>query len=285
VLYIGCPLWAHKEWLGNFFPPRTPTSDFLQFYSQRLLTVEGNTVFYALPSADTIARWVQETPPTFRFCPKVLRSISHEADLVTTKEELRLFLTRIRGLGERLGPIFLQLPPSFAPEQLSKLAAFLAFWPADLRLAVEVRHPDFFVEPHMTTLNLLLQQYNVARVIMDTRPIHVGSMEEQQILQARERKPHLPVHVATTTNFAFVRYIGHPRLNENLPFLDFWAQQLAQWLQAGMTLYVFCHCPFEKHSPEICYELYQRVHALFPLPALSWNPEWLDEQPEQMHLF
>lgn len=285
MLYIGCPLWAHKEWLGNFFPPHTPTSDFLQLYSQRLLTVEGNTVFYALPSADIITRWVQETASTFRFCPKVLRSISHEADLAATKEELHLFLTRMRGLGERLGPIFLQLPPSFSPAQLPKLAAFLAFWPTDLRLAVEVRHPDFFVEPHMTTLNSLLQQYTVARVIMDTRPIRVGSTEEQQILQARERKPHLPVHTTITTNFAFVRYIGHPRLNENASFLDFWAQRLAQWLQAGMTLYVFCHCPFEKHSPEICYELYQRVHALFPLPALSWRPEWLDEQPEQMRLF
>lgn len=285
MLYMGCPVWAHKEWLGNFFPSRTPASDFLKFYSQRLPTVEGNTIFYALPSVDVVARWVQETPPTFRFCPKVLRTISHEPELAAVKHEVQLYIERMRGFGERLGPIFLQLPATFQPAQLPRLAAFLAFWPADVRLAVEVRHPDFFAEPGRSLLDRLLRQYHVARVIMDTEPIHVGAAEEQQILQAQERKPHLPVHMVATTDFVFVRYIGHPRLQVNEPFLDVWAQQLARWLQAGLTAYVFCHCPFEKHSPEICYELYERVRALVPLPPLPWRPEWLDEQPEQMKLF
>src|SRR5918911_4899305 len=118
----------------------------------------------------------------------------------------------MRDLNERLGPMFLQLPPAFGPASLPQLQAFLEFWPADLRLAIEVRHPNFFAEPHSTALNDLLSRHNVARVIMDSRPIRIGTTEEKHVLQARERKPDLPVQIALTTDLAFARYIGHPRM-------------------------------------------------------------------------
>ncbi|MBO0779209.1 MAG: DUF72 domain-containing protein [Ktedonobacteraceae bacterium] len=269
MLYIGCPLWSYKEWVGDFFPARTRAADFLRLYSRQLSTVEGNTVFYALPSAAVIERWRQETPDDFRFCPKVLRDISHVARLDAGSPLVRLFVERMRGLGERLGPIFLQLPPSFAPERFEELRVFLQHWPADVRLAVEVRHPGFFEEPYESELQALLQQHRMARVLMDTRPIRVGSASEQQTLQARERKPDLPLRMVATTDFVFVRYIGHPRMEENLPFFEQWAQQLAHWYEQKLTLYVFCHCPFEVHSPSLCAELYHRVGELVPLPPLS----------------
>lgn len=285
MFYIGCPAWGYKEWVGNFFPSHTPASDFLRMYSKRLTTVEGNTTFYALPSTETVARWSKETPATFRLCPKLARDISHAPQLATHKNETLLFIDRMRGLGTRLGPIFLQLSPSFGPTQLFQLEAFLDFWPSDVRLAVEVRHPDFYTEQHAPRLNMLLQAHQVARVMMDTRPIRTGSTKEQQVLQARERKPHLPLQIAVTADFVFVRYIGHPQMVVNEPFVEHWAQQLAQWFQQGLTLYVFCHCPFEEHSPAICLELYQRVKALVPLPPLPWQSEQDDEQLEQGRLF
>ncbi|GAC1355164.1 MAG: DUF72 domain-containing protein [Ktedonobacteraceae bacterium] len=285
MFYIGSPAWGYKGWLGNFFPTHTPASDFLRLYSRRLTAVEGNTVFYALPSVEIIARWRQETPETFRFCPKISRSISHEAQLDARRDETLAFVERMRGLGTRLGPIFLQLPPAFSPNQLSALETFLGFWPNDVRLAVEVRHPGFYTEKIAETLNSLLSRYNVARVLMDTRPIRTGTAQEQQMLQARERKPNLPLQIVTTTDFAFVRYIGHPNMVVNAPFLDDWAKQLGQWLTQDLTLYVFCHCPFEEHSPNICVELYQRVTNLVPLPALPWQLEKLDTEPEQNYLF
>ena len=281
MFYIGCPMWGYKEWVGSFFPAHTPAALFLQLYSRRLTTVEGNTTFYATPAEETVVRWREETPTAFRFCPKILRDISHSLQLESQKVETLSFAARMRVLEERLGPQFLQLPPTFSPSHLPQLAAFLSFWPSDLRLAVEVRHPAFFVEPQYTELNTLLQQHNVARVIMDSRPIRIGPIEETQILESRERKPNLPVRLRLTTDFAFVRYIGHPRMEVNEPFLEKWSQQLAQWLQQGVTTYVFCHCPYEVHSPSICAELYQRVKALTPIPPLPGDTE----QPEQATLF
>jgi uncharacterized protein YecE (DUF72 family) len=269
--YLGCPIWSHKEWVGTLFPARTPQSDFLRIYSHKLSTVEGNTTFYAVPNAETIARWRAETPPEFRFCPKLPRDISHSPALEATRVHTMAFIARMRGLGERLGPMFLQLPPTFGPAQLQQLATWLTFWPTDLRLAVEVRHPAFFEKEHASALNALLNQQNVARVIMDARPIRVGPAEEQGLLQARERKPDLPVYPALTTDFTFLRYIGHMNSEINAPFLDTWATRLAQWLERGLTLYVFCHCPFELHSPDICRELYQRLSRLTTLPELPWE--------------
>ena len=285
MFYIGCPMWGYKEWVGTFFPPRTAQSDFLRLYSRRLTTVEGNTSFYAVPSAETVARWYTETPPEFRFCFKIPRDISHLPHLETRKSEVDFFTERIRGLKERLGPLFLQLPPAFGPAQLSQLKAFLDFWPADLRLAVEVRHPEFYMEPHAAKLNLMLNQYNVARIMMDSRPIRIGSAEEKQILQARERKPDLPLQISVTSDFIFLRYIGNPHMDVNNTFLNTWAKQLAQWVEEGLTLYVFCHCPFEVHSPSICATLYERVSALTSLPPLPWQPEQPDAGPEQARLF
>ena len=285
MFFTGCPMWGYKEWVGSFFPAHTPASDFLRLYSRRLTAVEGNTVFYALPSTETIARWREETPPTFRICPKVSRSISHEARLEHTRDEALFFVERMRGLGSRLGPIFLQLPPAFGPAQLPQLETFLNFWPNDVRLAVEVRHPDFYGEQYAPALNTILTRCHAARVMMDTRPIRTGSAEEQAILHARERKPNLPLQVAVTTDFVFLRYIGNPRMEVNDPFLDNWAQQIAQWLKQNMTIFVFCHCPFEKHSPDICATLYQRVSALQPLPPLSWQDEADDNETQQPRLF
>jgi uncharacterized protein YecE (DUF72 family) len=270
MLYIGCPLWSYKAWVGSFYPEKAQSGDFLRLYGQRLTTVEGNTVFYALPSFEVIQRWCQETPANFRFCPKVSRDISHAARLDANQELTRVFVERMRSLGERLGPIFLQLPPAFGPQRLSELRSFLEGWPADLRLAVEVRHPHFFAEPHGAALQELLETYHVARVLMDTRPIRQGDAEEQEMLQARERKPDLPLQVVLSSDFAFVRYIGHPEMIANQPFLDEWASQLATWHTQGVTVYVFCHCPFEEHSPAICAELYRRISELVSLPQLPW---------------
>ncbi len=286
MLYIGCPAWGYKEWVGQngFFPPKTPASEFLRLYSRKLLTVEGNTTFYAVPSHETVARWREETPETFRFCPKVVKSISHEPHLEHQQAATLAFVERMRGFGTRLGPIFLQLPPTFTPSSLPALETFLAFWPADVRLAVEVRHAAFYTEKMAETLDTLLHRYNVGRVLMDTRPIRTGTAKEQQMLQARERKPNLPLHIVTTTDFAFVRYIGHPSMEVNAPLLDVWAQQLSQWLTQGLTLYVFCHCPFEEHSPTICAELYQRVRSLVSLPALPEIVKNADTTLEQGRL-
>lgn len=76
--YLGCAVWSYKDWVGNLYPPKSQPREFLNLYSQRFTTVEGNTTFYAIPSAETIKKWVEQTPPGFKFCPKLHRQITHQ---------------------------------------------------------------------------------------------------------------------------------------------------------------------------------------------------------------
>src|SRR5262247_705717 len=103
-LYIGCPIWSFKGWVGNFYPKGTKPADFLHEYARRLTTIEGNTTFYAVPSVKTLSQWVDEMPETFRFCPKVPRAISHEGKLTGQIEATKAFIAIMSQLGSRLGP-------------------------------------------------------------------------------------------------------------------------------------------------------------------------------------
>jgi len=275
AFYVGCPIWAYKGWVGSFYPEGTKPSDFLREYARQLTTVEGNTTFYAVPAPATLQRWVEETPDTFRFCPKLPRTISHAGNLVEHLEEARQFLEVMSQLGSRLGPLFLQLPPRYSPASIEDLGEFLASWSPRAQLAVEVRHPAWFDPQHHEALQTLLSQHQAARVIIDTRPIRSlsedGILHDSvylRLLQARERKPHLPIVSERTAPFTFLRYIGHPQMEQNAPFIEEWAEHLAGWLREGADAYVFCHCPDERLDPRLCREFHQRVSASVPIPPL-----------------
>jgi uncharacterized protein YecE (DUF72 family) len=291
MLYIGCPVWSFKGWAGNFYPKGTKPADFLREYAKRLTNVEGNTTFYAVPSQKALDNWVGDMPETFRFCPKIPKVISHQGKLSDNADKALGFADMMRRLGSRLGPIFLQLPPRFSPGLLADLRAFLSAWSADLRLAVEVRHLDWFDSPHDEALDGLLANFNMARVTIDTRPIRslhgdailAGSAYES-LIEAREKKPDVPVVPKRTTDFVFVRYIGHPNMEVNRPFLEEWAGYFAEQIKGGSDVYAFCHSPDNLIAPYLCRELHRLVSERVTIPPLPWNL-LAPEVPQQPSLF
>ena len=276
-IYIGCPIWSFKGWVGNFYPQGTKSSEFLREYAKRVTTIEGNTTFYAIPAQKTLEQWVAETPETFRFCPKVPKAISHEGKLSDNINAARAFVNVMKQLGMRLGPMFLQLPPRFSPGYMTSLKTFLDAWAPDVRLAVEVRHLDWFEPPYDEMLDQLLSEHNMARVTIDTRPIRslqgdailAGSTYES-LLEAREHKPDVPVVPKRTSDFVFVRYIGHPDLEFNHPFLEEWGKYFSSQLKSGADVYAFCHSPESTVEPYLCRALHQRVAQDVTVPPLPW---------------
>ena len=271
--YIGCAVWAYKEWLGELFPAGSKSGDFLALYSRRLTTVEGNTTFYAIPKAEVVERWATETPETFRFCFKLPREISHEGPLAAQVETTRAFVGRMAGLGDRLGPFFLQLPPGYRADKIDDLERWIASWPQNQKLAVEVRHEDWYAEPGETVLMALLDRYGVGRVLMDVRPLNAGPLPGAEIdLQAaRDRKPDVPMHPLRSGGLTLIRYIGHPTPELNEPLLDEWAARVAQWLADGTEIYFFMHCPDERRSPALCRAFQHRLERLADVPPLPWD--------------
>lgn len=285
--HIGCAIWAYKDWIGDLFPAGSRSRDFLKLYSQRLTAVEGNTTFYSIPDSSTVNRWTQETPESFKFCLKLPRTFTHQGDLHPNLAAALRFLEQMKPLGSRLGPLFAQLPPNYSPASLVDLQAFLTGWPRQTTpIALEVRHPSWFKEPYSTQLNLLLQQLGVGRVLLDTRPIYdaqAAGEADPQILSER-RKPQLPLQPVVTAPFSLIRYISHPELTVNHDYLAEWTTRVGQWLNQGIQVYFFVHCPVETKSPAIARYFQNLLEQQgIGVPPLPWNQA--TSPPEQLQLF
>jgi uncharacterized protein YecE (DUF72 family) len=280
---IGCAVWAYKGWIGELYPKGSKAAEFLTLYTQRFTTVEGNTTFYSVPDQETVKNWASQMPPGFELCPKLPRQLTHNGLLQPSIPKALEFLAQMQALGKHLGPIFAQLPPSYEPTALEDLTAFLSAWPrSEAPLALEVRHPDWFKEPHASNLNARLQQLGVGRVVLDTRPAYTGSANYSQPLEPR--KPKVPMQPVITAPFTLVRFISHPDQEVNQPFMEEWVTWVDQWLRLGQRIYFFVHCPIEKYSPGNARHFQQLLeqHGV-PVPPLPWDS--IDQPPIQLSLF
>ncbi|MGF1535493.1 MAG: DUF72 domain-containing protein [Elainellaceae cyanobacterium] len=281
TFWLGCAVWAYKGWVGDLFPQRASSKDFLQLYSRRLTAVEGNATFYAVPSETMLSQWRLATPPGFRFSPKLYREVTHRGDLMPQRDLALAVIERLCHLGDRLGPLMIQLPPSYTPAQLDDLDQFLSLLPPHIAAAVEVRHSDWFLPAHGSRLNQCLQQRRVGRILLDTRPIYAGSDDPQR--GSTRRKPQVPLQPAVTAPFTIVRYIGHPELDRNRTYIESWATQIGEWLNQGTEIYLFVHCPQEGRSPTIVKAFQLALEAVrAPVPPLPWLQRL---QPDQLSLF
>ena len=93
----------------------------------------------------------------------------------------------------------------------------------------------------------------------------------ESLLEARERKPDVPVIPERTADFIFIRYIGHPQLTYNIALLEEWTDYLTSQLREGTDAYMFCHSPDNLIAPYLCRELHQRLSSRVPIPALPWD--------------
>ena len=280
---IGCAVWGHKSWVGELYPQGSKAAEFLHLYAQHFTIVEGNTTFYAVPNQDTIKHWLSQMSPGFEICPKLPRQLTHNGLLQPSIPGALEFLEQMQLLGKHLGPIFAQLPPSYTPNLLEDLATFLkALTRQEVSLALEVRHADWFKEPHASSLNSLLTEMGVGRVILDTRPAYTASASFSEPVEPR--KPKVPVQPVATAPFTLVRFISHPDQKVNQLFMEEWVSWIEQWLQLGKRIYFFVHCPIEQYSPNNARHFQQLLEKQnLPIPSLPWNN--LNLPPIQLNLF
>ncbi len=269
---LGCPIWSNRDWIGWFFSADRP-GQFLRQYSSVFNTVEGNTTFYGLPRHNVASRWHEEAATGFQFCFKFPQTITHELHLRDAGAETQAFFDRMSLLGEHLGPLWLQLPPTFSPAELPVLETYLATLPENFEYAVEVRHLDFFRQSEAEQkLNELLQGRGIDRVILDSRALFSASPDDDDTREAQRKKPRLPVHTVTTGQRPCVRFIGHPDIAANRPFLEPWVRQVAEWITAGLTPYVFTHTPNNRQAPELARLFHDLLKA--QVDSVGELPPW-----------
>lgn len=266
-------MWSNRDWVGSLFPSSANSQSYLKHYSSFFSSVEGNTTFYALPSREVVASWLEQTRPGFRFCFKLPRTISHDHGLRHSGLELKKFFHRLQPLSSRLGSFMIQLPASFAPDKLGDLKSFLEQLPAEFNYSVEVRHEGFFQrDDNERKLNQLLQDHTVDRVSFDSRALFSRPAITAAEIDGKKKKPQLPVHAVSTGSQPIVRFIGCSDMAHNQQYLLPWVKKIEQWVAQGITPTVFIHTPDNQRAPEQAaafHDLLEHLPGWRPLPKLA----------------
>jgi uncharacterized protein YecE (DUF72 family) len=163
-LLVGTSGFDYKDWRGPFYPRFLKSGDRLAFYAEHFDTVELNVTFYRMPKAEAFRGWQGAVPDDFRFAVKASRYLTHIRRLVDPQQPVEFLMERATELGDKLGSVLLQLPPSLEID-LDRLEETLGAFRRAVPVAVEPRHRSWFVPE----LGELLRRYDAAFVMADRR--------------------------------------------------------------------------------------------------------------------
>lgn len=255
-IHIGTQGWSYPDWVGTFYPPGSKQEDWLPFYGDVFDTVELDTTFYHPPRPSVVRSWERHTPPGFRFSAKVPQRITHESRLSNMGGHLKDFVESLAPLGEKLGPLLVQLPAEFERDAgtVGVLERFLAVAPTEVRLAVEFRHASWLVPATCD----LLRRHRAALAWTEWRDL-----------------PRLP---EVTAEFLYLRWLGDRReiavydrvqVDRGAEF-DEWEAQLKRALPAVREVYGYFNNHWAGHSPASANELKRRLGLEVVRPKDHW---------------
>jgi uncharacterized protein YecE (DUF72 family) len=233
-LYLGTSGWSYADWEGSLYPEGLPAAARLAEYANHYATVEIDSTFYGTPRRSTVERWREIVPEGFLFAAKFPQEVTHEKNLVGSEEPARTFVQTMSLLGDRLGLLLLQLPPSFSVEGMGVLEDFLTTLPEGLRYTVEVRHRSWLG----SDLPELLREHGVALALIDY--------------------PRMPRMEEATADFVYIRWLGdrrefpegHTHLKKDRDDdLLWWAGVVDRFLQEGKTVFAYANNHYQNHSP------------------------------------
>ena len=219
--HIGTSGWSYKHWDGVFYPENVKPARYLEYFVTRFDCVELNSCFYHLPRESTIHGWMERTPDTFIFCPKLSRLITHQLKLTHCEEPLNRFFNLFDKMKKKIGPILIQIAPDlhFDEEFIIGFLEILKTDYSDYQFAFEVRHKSWIND----TFFNILSSYGAAFVIADSGKRYPG-------------------YEAITADFVYLRLHGREVLyasdysDEEL--LEY-ACKISRWLEADKEVWIF----------------------------------------------
>jgi len=239
-MFVGCAKWNKKD-LKGFYP--RGTKDELTYYATQFNSIELNATFYRIFPSSTVEKWYQKSGDDFKFFPKVPQIISQFRRLQNCTDEQGAYLDSIAHLKEKLGMIFLQMHPNFAPKSFEVLQKFIENWPKGFPLAVELRHTDWFNTDVAKDLYALFEKHKISNIIVDT----AGRRDL--------------LHMKLTSKDAFIRYNGANHKSDYTR-LDDWVNRIEIWIKQGLkNLYFFVHQNHEQASPLLSKYFIEQLNA------------------------
>ena len=157
AVLVGTSGWQYRDWRGSFYPRAIKQVEWLQHYAARFATVEINASFYRLPERERFEAWATNTPDDFILCPKTSRYLTHIKRLGDAEEPVQRFLDAALGLGAKIGPALVQLPPNFKAD-LGRLDTVLGLFGGRVPITVEFRHDTWWTND----TRRILERHNAA---------------------------------------------------------------------------------------------------------------------------
>ena len=233
-LYLGTSGWSYADWEGTLYPEGLPSGARLAEYAKHYATVEIDSTFYGTPRRSTVEKWREVVPEGFLFAAKFPQEITHDLNLVGADAETNAFLRTMAELGDRLGPLLLQLPPSFTVEGMGVLEDFLKGLPEGFRYAVELRHRSWLG----SDLPEMLRERGAALTLIDY--------------------PRMPRMDGATAGFSYIRWLGdrrefpegHTHLKKDRDEdLLWWSDLVNRFLEEDRTVFAYANNHYQNHSP------------------------------------
>ena len=156
--------WSYQEWVGSFYPNNRVAK--LPFYARVFDSVEVDSSFYRPPSKSMTAGWARATGPSFKFCLKIPKTITHTKKLLRAEKDTNEFMERIEPITKsgKMGCLLIQLPASFTFKEKQNLESYLELLPEHVHFAVEFRHESWDRDETWD----ILKRYDVANTITDS---------------------------------------------------------------------------------------------------------------------
>jgi uncharacterized protein YecE (DUF72 family) len=141
-ILIGTSGYQYTAWRGHFYSITCKERDMLGAYAQQLPSVEVNNTFYRTPKPELLGKWAAQVPSDFRFAIKAPKRITHVLRLRHAQEALASLFRALEQLGDKLGCVLFQLPPSL-PKDSDRLREFLQWLPSSAQVSFEFRHDSW----------------------------------------------------------------------------------------------------------------------------------------------
>lgn len=237
---IGISGWTYEPWRGMFYPERLTQKEELAYAAGKFPSIEINGTFYSLQKPASFARWAEETPDDFVFSVKATRFITHDRKLRDVEIPLaNFFASGLLNLGEKLGPILWQFPPSFRFDR-DLMESFFALLPRDtMQAAMLARSHDAWMKDRALTEAVCKTDM---RHVVEIRQKSFATPEFIELLRKYEvaivcaDSVKWPRIFDVTSDFVYCRLHGSEELyasGYSDDALDEWAARIATWARGG----------------------------------------------------
>ncbi len=251
-IYIGCPVWSDKNYVGKVYPEKTSAKNYLREYCKQFNSIEVNATRYGMKTRETWEQWKACAPEGFKFSFKFPDNIMIRKNLLDQSgSHINQLFEAIDYFGDRAGTPFMLVPHYMGNKRFDELIKFISSMPEEVKLAIEIRNLEML---NNSEFHDFLREEGHSLVITD-------SPGRRDV-----------IHQTITNDTLFVRFAGGTLHPSDFTRIDEWCEVITNMLHEGLnTVYFYMHQPAPNKfmSANLASYMIPKLKKAFPNIELS----------------